>query len=72
MPQKILDLEAIEEIVAQIARVPARSVNTNQKDKLKSLDRDLKIAIFGQDHAIEALVTAIRLARSGLGRSAVR
>lgn len=62
----IVDTAAIEQIVAQIARIPERSVSSNQKDRLKNLDRDLKLAIFGQDHAIEALVTAIRLARSGL------
>src|SRR6202030_1384647 len=56
----------IEEIIAQIARIPARSVSASQKDRLKSLDRDLKLTIFGQDHAIDALTTAIRLARSGL------
>lgn len=64
-PQKI-DAYAIEEIIAQIARIPARSVSTSQKDRLKNLERDLKLTIFGQDHAIEALVTSIRLARSGL------
>ncbi|MCM2279172.1 MAG: AAA family ATPase [Oligoflexia bacterium] len=62
----VLDSPAIEEIVAQIARIPARSVSSSQKDRLKNLERDLKLTIFGQDHAIEALVTAIRLARSGL------
>lgn len=61
-----LDAGAIEEVVAQIARIPARSVSTSQKKRLKNLDRDLKLTIFGQDHAIEVLVTSIRLARSGL------
>ena len=61
-----VDAAAIEQVVAQIARIPERSVSTNQKERLRTLDRDLKLAIFGQDHAIEALVTAIRLARSGL------
>ncbi len=61
-----VDAAAIEQVVAQIARIPERSVSSNQKDRLKVLDRDLKLAIFGQDHAIEALTTAIRLARSGL------
>jgi len=56
----------IEEMVAEIARIPARSVSVSQKKRLKNLDRDLKLSIFGQDHAIETLVTAIRLARSGL------
>jgi ATP-dependent Clp protease ATP-binding subunit ClpA len=58
--------EQIEETVAQIARIPARSVTVSQKSRLRNLDRDLKLTIFGQDHAIDALTTAIRLARSGL------
>ena len=65
-PGSILDSAAIEEIIAQIARIPARSINTTQKNRLKSLDRDLKLSIFGQSHAIDALVTSIQLARSGL------
>lgn len=63
---RVLDSSDIEEVVAQIARIPARSVNTSQKDRLKNLDRDLKLALFGQNAAIDAVVTAIRLARSGL------
>jgi len=63
---QLLDSPQIEEVIAQIARIPARSVNTSQKDRLKSLERDLKLTIFGQDRAIDAVVTAIRLARSGL------
>lgn len=65
-PAMVLDFNAIEEIVAQIARIPARSVNGSQKARLKSLKSDLKLTLFGQDHAIDALVTSIRLARSGL------
>jgi ATP-dependent Clp protease ATP-binding subunit ClpA len=61
-----LDAPVIEEVIAQIARIPARSVTVNQKVALKNLDRDLKLTIFGQDHAIDAIVTSIRLARSGL------
>jgi len=64
--RRVLDAQAIEEIVAQIARIPTRSVNLSQKQRLRNLDRDLKLTIYGQDHAIDALVTAIRLARSGL------
>ena len=62
----VLDHNSIVEIVAQIARIPARSVSTSQKVRLKNLKSDLKLSIFGQDHAVEALVTSIRLARSGL------
>ncbi len=64
--QSSIDLNEIEEIIAQIARIPERSVSTSQRDRLKNLERDLKLTIFGQDHAIDALVTSIRLARSGL------
>ena len=61
-----IDTVAIENIIAQIARIPVRSVSGAQKTRLKNLERDLKLTIFGQDHAITALVTSIRLARSGL------
>jgi ATP-dependent Clp protease ATP-binding subunit ClpA len=64
--RKKIERVFVEEIIAQIARIPARSVNTSQKERLKNLDRDLKLSIYGQDHAVEALVTSIRLARSGL------
>ena len=62
----VIDAPQIEDIIAQIARIPPRSVSTSQKSKLQNLERDLKLSIFGQDHAIESLVTSIRLARSGL------
>jgi ATP-dependent Clp protease ATP-binding subunit ClpA len=65
-PMDVVDEGFIEEIIAQIARIPPRSVSTSQKERLQNLDRDLKLAIFGQHHAIEALATSIRLARSGL------
>lgn len=61
-----LDIAEIEEIIAQMARIPARTVTSGQKTRLQNLERDLKLTIFGQDMAIDALVTAIRLARSGL------
>ena len=56
----------IEEMIAQMARIPAKSVTNNQKDRLLGLDRNLKLTIFGQDHAIDKIVSSIRLARSGL------
>lgn len=58
--------DAVEAVVAKMARIPTKSVNRDQKTRLANLDRDLKLAIFGQDHAIEAIVNSIRLARSGL------
>jgi ATP-dependent Clp protease ATP-binding subunit ClpA len=66
LPVVTLDLNIIEETIAQMARIPARSISTSQKTRLKNLKNDLKLSIFGQDPAVEALVTAIRLARSGL------
>jgi ATP-dependent Clp protease ATP-binding subunit ClpA len=66
VPVSTIDQSFIEEIIAQIARIPPRSVSTSQKARLQNLDRDLKLAIFGQNHAIDSLVTSIRLARSGL------
>lgn len=62
----LIDAEFIEEVIAQIARIPARSVTTGQKNRLKNLKSDLQLSIFGQDAAVDALVTSIRLARSGL------
>ena len=58
----------VEEIVAKIARIPPASVSSDDRAKLKSLDRDLNSVVFGQEPAIEALAAAIKMARSGLGR----
>lgn len=57
----------IEAIVAKIARIPEKSISTNEKDKLKNLERDLRLLIFGQDEAVEMVSNAIILSRSGLG-----
>src|SRR5450631_2403511 len=65
--KKIINKTEIEEIVAKIARIPARSVSSDDRNSLKTLDRDLKNVVFGQNQAIDALVAAIRMARSGLG-----
>jgi ATP-dependent Clp protease ATP-binding subunit ClpA len=59
----------VERIVAKIARIPARSVSISDKDRLKTLDADLKLSVFGQDAAIKAIATAIRVARAGIGRA---
>jgi len=60
----------IEEIVAKIARIPARNVSSDDRSALKTLDRDLRSVVFGQDKAIDALASAIKMARSGIGNSA--
>jgi ATP-dependent Clp protease ATP-binding subunit ClpA len=57
----------IEHIVAKIARIPEKTISVSEKDKLKNLERDLKMMIFGQDEAIEKVNNAIVLSRSGLG-----
>jgi ATP-dependent Clp protease ATP-binding subunit ClpA len=59
-------VEMVENIVANMARIPAKSVSASDRDALRTLDRDLKLTIFGQDLAIEALSSAIKMARSGL------
>ncbi|MDA8230705.1 MAG: ATP-dependent Clp protease ATP-binding subunit ClpA [Magnetospirillum sp.] len=64
--RKTVTVRDIEEIVAKIARIPPKSVSVNDMEALKNLDRDLKTMVFGQDRAIEALASAIKLARAGL------
>ncbi len=56
----------IEEVVARMARIPPRQVSRSDRDALKTLERDLKLTVFGQDAAIETLSSAIKMARSGL------
>jgi ATP-dependent Clp protease ATP-binding subunit ClpA len=65
--RKVISKNEIEDIIAKIARIPAKSVSTNDRFALKTLDRDLKAVVFGQDKAIDALASAIKMARSGLG-----
>lgn len=64
--KKTINVQAIEDVVAKIARIPARNVSSSDKDKLKNLERNLKMVVFGQDPAIESLATAIKLSRAGL------
>ena len=65
--KKVITKHEIEEIVAKIARVPAQSVSSDDRSQLKNLDRNLKAVVFGQDKAIDALSSAIKMGRSGLG-----
>ena len=62
-----LDEHDIEDIIAHMARIPAKQVSRSDRDALRNLDRDLKLVVFGQDDAIDALSAAIKMARSGLG-----
>jgi ATP-dependent Clp protease ATP-binding subunit ClpA len=65
--KKIIDVAEIEYIVAKIARIPAKHVSVSDTNTLRTLDRDLKMTVFGQDDAIDMLASAIKMARSGLG-----
>jgi ATP-dependent Clp protease ATP-binding subunit ClpA len=65
--RRMITPREIEDIVAKIARVPAKTVASDERNALKKLDRDLKTVVFGQDPAIHVLATAIKMSRSGLG-----
>ncbi|MBA4708228.1 ATP-dependent Clp protease ATP-binding subunit ClpA [Aquitalea aquatica] len=65
--KKVINKSEIEEIVAKIARIPPKTVSTDDRNVLKNLERDLRNVVFGQDKAIESLATAIKMTRSGLG-----
>jgi len=65
--KKTITPREIEDIIAKIARIPPKTVSSDDKNSLKSLDRDLKAVVYGQNAAIDALATAIKMSRSGLG-----
>jgi ATP-dependent Clp protease ATP-binding subunit ClpA len=65
--EETVEVRHIEDVVARMARIPAKSVSTSDREVLKNLERNLKLVIFGQDRAIEALAASIKMARSGLG-----
>ncbi|MGA9852289.1 MAG: ATP-dependent Clp protease ATP-binding subunit ClpA [Gammaproteobacteria bacterium] len=65
--RKTISAQDIEEIVAKMARIPAKSVSASDKESLRNLERDLKLVIYGQDKAIGSLAAAIKMSRSGLG-----
>ena len=65
--RKTIGVNDVERVVSKMARIPPRTVSASDKDVLRNLDADLKRVVFGQDDAISALVSAIKLARSGLG-----
>ena len=66
--KKTITRAEVEDIVAKIARIPPASVSSDDRSKLKTLDRDLNSVVFGQEPAIDALAAAIKMARSGLGK----
>ncbi|MGV3741600.1 MAG: ATP-dependent Clp protease ATP-binding subunit ClpA [Burkholderiaceae bacterium] len=67
--KKTIGKPEIEEIISKIARIPPQTVNQDDRSKLQTIDRDLKNVVFGQDPAIEALASAIKMARAGLGKT---
>ncbi len=64
--RKVVTVKDVEEVVAKIARIPPKSVSRDDKKSLMNLERDLKTMVFGQDQAIIALSSSIKLARAGL------
>ena len=66
--KKTITKTEVEEIVAKIARIPSANVTNDDRGKLKTLERDLKSGVFGQDKALDVLASAVKMARSGLGR----
>ena len=64
--KKTINVKDVEEVVAKIARIPPKSVSTDDKNTLLNLEQDLKRVVFGQDKAIQALASAIKLSRAGL------
>ncbi len=64
--KKVIGVPDIEAVVAKIARIPPKSVSSSDRDQLRNLDDNLKMTVFGQDEAIDALSTSIKLSRAGL------
>jgi ATP-dependent Clp protease ATP-binding subunit ClpA len=67
--KKRIDVADVEAIVAKMARIPPKRVSTSDTEALRNLDRDLKMVVYGQNEAIDALTSAIRMNRSGLGHA---
>ncbi|HRB28576.1 MAG: ATP-dependent Clp protease ATP-binding subunit ClpA [Nitrosomonas sp.] len=65
--RRVIGKTEIENVVAKIARIPPQNISTNDRNKLKTLERDMKAIVFGQDSAINSLASAIKMSRSGLG-----
>jgi len=67
--KKVIGNKEIEDIIAKVARIPPKNISSDDRNALKTLERDLKAVVFGQDKAIEALSSAVKMARSGLGQN---
>ncbi len=68
--KKTVGVADIEHVIAQMARIPEKSVSASDKETLRTLERDLKMVVYGQDEAIDTLATSIKMSRSGLGNDA--
>ncbi|HTP84798.1 MAG TPA: AAA family ATPase, partial [Alphaproteobacteria bacterium] len=64
--KRTITVKEVEAVVAKMARIPPKTVSTDDKETLRNLDTDLKKVVYGQDKAIEALVSAIKLSRAGM------
>jgi ATP-dependent Clp protease ATP-binding subunit ClpA len=64
--KKKIGVSDVEMIISKIARIPPKSVSASDKESLRDLEKNLKMVVFGQDEAIHALSTAIKLSRAGL------
>jgi len=67
--KKTVGIAEIEQVIAQMARIPEKTVSASDKESLRNLERDLKMVVYGQDAAIDTLTTAIKMSRSGLGNA---
>ncbi len=65
--RKVIGTREIEGIVSKMARVPAKTVSSSDKEQIRNLERNLKLVVYGQDEAIASLANAIKMSRSGLG-----
>jgi ATP-dependent Clp protease ATP-binding subunit ClpA len=66
-PKKTVRARDVEQVVARMAKIPPRQVSSSDRDRLETLDRDMKAVVYGQDAAIDLVVSSIRLGRAGLG-----
>ncbi|MEO1947767.1 MAG: ATP-dependent Clp protease ATP-binding subunit ClpA [Methylophilaceae bacterium] len=66
--KKTIGNKEIEDVVAKVARIPPKSISNDDRSTLKTLERDLKAIVFGQNKAIETLTSAVKMARSGIGQ----
>lgn len=66
---QVIDKEQVQAVIAKMARIPPAHVSSDDRNKLQSLERDLKNVVFGQDKAVETLAAAVKMARSGIGKA---